>query len=91
MDVFPRLLESDVPFYSHEIEAYWNDIGNLEELRGATSTRSQGAVAVEREGEVVDGFRSGSPAQARGRVCSARSCSGRAARSARTSASMARR
>jgi mannose-1-phosphate guanylyltransferase len=31
MDVFPRLLESDVPFYSHEIEAYWNDIGNLEE------------------------------------------------------------
>ena len=33
MDVFPRLLEGDVPFYSHEIDAYWNDIGNLEELR----------------------------------------------------------
>ena len=33
MDVFPALLEGDVPFYSHEIDAYWNDIGNLEELR----------------------------------------------------------
>ena len=33
MDVFPALLAADVPFYSHEIEAYWNDIGNLEELR----------------------------------------------------------
>ncbi len=32
-DVLPALLESDVPFYSHEIDAYWNDIGNLEELR----------------------------------------------------------
>ena len=30
MDVFPRLLEGDVPFYSHEIDAYWNDIGNLD-------------------------------------------------------------
>ncbi len=32
-DVLPALLENDVPFYSHEIGAYWNDIGNLEELR----------------------------------------------------------
>ena len=33
MDVFPALLEGDVPFYSHEVDAYWNDIGNLDELR----------------------------------------------------------
>ncbi len=33
MDVFPALLEGDVAFYSHEIDAYWNDIGNLDELR----------------------------------------------------------
>ena len=32
-DVFPALLDGDVPFYSHEIDAYWNDIGNLDELR----------------------------------------------------------
>ncbi|MEX2105740.1 MAG: NDP-sugar synthase [Solirubrobacterales bacterium] len=61
MDVFPRLLEGDVPFYSHEIHAYWNDIGNLEELRAGNLDALSGAVEVEREGEVVDGFRSGSP------------------------------
>src|SRR5258705_8779603 len=32
LDVFPALLEADVPFYSHTVEAYWNDIGNLGEL-----------------------------------------------------------
>jgi mannose-1-phosphate guanylyltransferase len=61
MDVFPSLLESDVPFYSHEIDAYWNDIGNLEELRASNLDALAGAVAVESEGEVVDGFRSGEP------------------------------
>ena len=45
MDVFPRLLEGDVPFYSHEIDAYWNDIGNLEELRDGTLDALSGAVA----------------------------------------------
>ncbi len=33
MDVFPALLEGDIPFYSHEIGEYWNDIGNVDELR----------------------------------------------------------
>lgn len=61
MDVFPALMESDVPFYSHEIDAYWNDIGNLEELRQGNLDALTGAVAVEREGEVVEGFRSGEP------------------------------
>ncbi len=55
MDVFPRLLDGDVPFYSHEIDAYWNDIGNLEELRESTLDALSGAVEVEREGELVDG------------------------------------
>ncbi|HST69465.1 MAG TPA: NDP-sugar synthase [Solirubrobacterales bacterium] len=59
MDVFPRLLESDVPFYSHEIDAYWNDIGNLEELREGNIDALTGAVAIDREGELVEGFRSG--------------------------------
>jgi mannose-1-phosphate guanylyltransferase len=59
MDVFPRLLEGDVPFYSHEIDAYWNDIGNLEELREGNIDALTGAVAVDREGELVEGFRSG--------------------------------
>ena len=68
MDVFPRLLEADLPFYSHEIDAYWNDIGNLDELRESTVDALTGAVAVEREGETLDGFRSGDPRRRRGRA-----------------------
>jgi mannose-1-phosphate guanylyltransferase/mannose-1-phosphate guanylyltransferase/phosphomannomutase len=59
MDVFPRLLEADVPFYSHEIEAYWNDIGDLDELRASTVDALEGAVEVELDGELVDGYRTG--------------------------------
>jgi mannose-1-phosphate guanylyltransferase/mannose-1-phosphate guanylyltransferase/phosphomannomutase len=47
MDVFPALLEGDVPFYSHEIDRYWNDIGNLEELRQGNLDALLGEVAVE--------------------------------------------
>jgi mannose-1-phosphate guanylyltransferase len=47
MDVFPALLENDVPFYSHEIDAYWNDIGNLEELKQGNVDALRGEVAVE--------------------------------------------
>ncbi len=61
MDVFPALLENDVPFYSHEIEAYWNDIGNLDELRQGNLDALSGAVRVEPGApEVADGIRSAS-------------------------------
>ncbi len=62
MDVFPALLENDVPFYSHEIEAYWNDIGNLDELRGGNLDALHGAVEIESDVPVVaEGIRSSSP------------------------------
>ena len=62
MDVFPALLEGDVPFYSHEIEAYWNDIGNLDELRQGNLDALRGAVAVEPGApEVAEGVRAASP------------------------------
>src|SRR5689334_8515982 len=61
MDVFPRLLDGDVPFYSHEIEAYWNDIGNLDELRESTRDALSGAVEVDLLGELHDGLRNGEP------------------------------
>ncbi len=62
MDVFPALLEGDVPFYSHEIDAYWNDIGNLDELRQGNLDALRGAVAVEPGApEVAEGVRSASP------------------------------
>jgi mannose-1-phosphate guanylyltransferase/mannose-1-phosphate guanylyltransferase/phosphomannomutase len=47
MDVFPALLGSDVPFYSHEIDRYWNDIGNIEELRQGNLDALLGEVAIE--------------------------------------------
>jgi mannose-1-phosphate guanylyltransferase len=68
MDVFPRLLEGDVPFYSHEIEAYWNDIGNLDELRSGNLDGLQGAVELEPDGEIVEGFRSGTPEEDEGEL-----------------------
>ena len=46
-DVFPALLENDVPFYSHEIYAYWNDIGNLDELREGNLDALRGEVEVD--------------------------------------------
>lgn len=46
-DVFPALLEADVPFYSHEIQAYWNDIGNLDELRAGNLDALHGRVKVD--------------------------------------------
>ena len=66
MDVFPALLEGDVPFYSHEIDAYWNDIGNLDELRQGNLDALHGAVAVEPGApEVADGVPRGQPARGR--------------------------
>jgi len=60
-DVFPALLENDVPFYSHEIEAYWNDIGNLDELREGNLDALRGEVKVDSGApEVADGVRSAS-------------------------------
>jgi mannose-1-phosphate guanylyltransferase len=35
-DVFPALLEHDVPFHIHEVRDYWNDVGSLAELRQGT-------------------------------------------------------
>ena len=62
MDVFPALLAADVPFYSHEIEAYWNDIGNLEELRQGNFDALRGEVEVDPGApEVADGVRAATP------------------------------
>jgi mannose-1-phosphate guanylyltransferase len=46
-DVFPVLLENDVPFYIHEIEEYWNDVGSLDELRAGTFDALSGALKIQ--------------------------------------------
>jgi NDP-sugar pyrophosphorylase family protein len=47
MDVFPALLDNDVPFYSHEVDAYWNDIGNVGELVQGNFDALAGKVSIE--------------------------------------------
>jgi mannose-1-phosphate guanylyltransferase len=51
-DVFPVLLENDVPFHVHEIDAYWNDVGSIEELRQGTIDAVEGRLRIERPGEL---------------------------------------
>lgn len=46
-DVFPRLLEHDVPFHIHELDEYWNDVGSLDELRNGTFDALSGALTLE--------------------------------------------
>ena len=48
-DVFPALLENDVPFHVHEIEDYWNDVGSLEELRQGTWDALRGSLRIDGE------------------------------------------
>jgi mannose-1-phosphate guanylyltransferase len=50
-DVFPTLLENDVPFYIHELDEYWNDVGSLEELRAGTFDALRGELRLQIEGE----------------------------------------
>jgi mannose-1-phosphate guanylyltransferase/mannose-1-phosphate guanylyltransferase/phosphomannomutase len=61
MDVFPSLLDGDVPFYSHEIDAYWNDIGSVGEFVQGNLDALAGTVGIApREPEVSAGVYAGS-------------------------------
>ena len=52
-DVFPTLLENDVPFHMHEVREYWNDVGSLGELRQGTFDALRGELRLQVEGEEV--------------------------------------
>ncbi len=64
-DVFPVLLENDVPFHVHEVREYWNDVGSLAELRQGTFDALRGELRLQLDGEevspgvIVAGERSG--------------------------------
>jgi mannose-1-phosphate guanylyltransferase len=56
-DVFPVLLERDVPLYGHQISDYWDDVGSVKELLRGNFDALQGQVRVELEGtEIVGGL-----------------------------------
>jgi len=52
-DVFPALLEHDVPFHVHEVDAYWNDVGTLREYLQGNLDAVEGAVELPRLGGVL--------------------------------------
>ena len=52
-DVFPVLLENDVPFHIHEVREYWNDVGSLSELRQGTFDALRGELHLEVAGELM--------------------------------------
>jgi mannose-1-phosphate guanylyltransferase len=52
-DVFPALLEHDVPFHIHEIREYWNDVGSLAELRQGTFDALRGELRLQVDGSEV--------------------------------------
>ena len=55
LDVFPALLEHDVPFHVHVADAYWNDVGSLPEYLQGNLDVALGAVEVDPAGTLFDG------------------------------------
>jgi mannose-1-phosphate guanylyltransferase len=52
-DVFPALLDGDIPFHSHEIDAYWNDIGSIGEFVQGNFDALAGKVGIAPPGDEV--------------------------------------
>jgi mannose-1-phosphate guanylyltransferase len=53
LDVFPALLENDVPFHVHETSAYWNDVGSLGEFRQGNFDALAGEVEIDHGAEAA--------------------------------------
>jgi mannose-1-phosphate guanylyltransferase len=54
LDVFPALLENDVPFHVHVIDEYWNDVGSLPEYLQGNLDALEGAVSVKGGGTLLE-------------------------------------
>ncbi len=59
LDVFPALLDADIPFGVHVTDAYWNDVGSLPEYLQGNLDVLTGAVDVEPLGRLVDSAEEG--------------------------------
>lgn len=55
LDVFPALLDDDVPFHVHTFDRYWNDVGSIPEYLRGNLDAVTGEVAVDVGGELVTG------------------------------------
>jgi len=54
LDVFPALLAGDVPFYVHETDSYWNDVGSPPEYLQGNLDVVDGLVGVDLGGTLVE-------------------------------------
>jgi mannose-1-phosphate guanylyltransferase len=54
LDVFPALLQHDVPFHVHATDSYWNDVGSLPEYLQGNLDVVLGRVAVSAAGRLID-------------------------------------
>lgn len=61
-DVFPALLEHDVPFGVHVTDSYWNDVGSLPEYVQGNLDVLGGEVEVEPAGKIFDSDSDGADA-----------------------------
>jgi mannose-1-phosphate guanylyltransferase len=50
-DVFPALLDGDVPFFAHEVDGYWNDVGSVAEFVQGNLDALEGKVRIDPPGE----------------------------------------
>jgi mannose-1-phosphate guanylyltransferase/mannose-1-phosphate guanylyltransferase/phosphomannomutase len=53
-EVFPALLENDVPFHVREIDSYWNDVGSLPEYIQGNLDVLEGVVDVKLNGTILE-------------------------------------
>ncbi|MGI8633341.1 MAG: sugar phosphate nucleotidyltransferase [Solirubrobacterales bacterium] len=53
-DVFPALLDNDVPFYAYAFDDYWNDVGTVDEFRQASFDAVSGAVKIQLDAELLE-------------------------------------
>ncbi len=64
--VFPALLDHDVPFHVHRIDEYWNDVGSIPEYLQGNLDALEGRVQIDLAGKVVEGGDEDSPAEQQG-------------------------
>ena len=53
LDIFPALLDADIPFYVHETDGYWNDVGSLPEYLSGNLDAVYGEVEVDLAGDLL--------------------------------------
>ena len=54
LEVFPALLDHDVPFHVHTIDAYWNDVGSLPEYLQGNLDALEGVVEAQVDGTLLE-------------------------------------